>query len=60
MSFNWVCREFQLGSNYGLPVASRTDLVAEAKRIGEATAGKWADGRSFRGNAQSLLVREEL
>ena len=47
MSFNWVHHEFQLGpmrrTNYGLPVVSPTDLVAEAKRIGEDVAGKWAD-----------------
>ncbi len=64
MSFTWVHHEFQLGSvrrtNYGLLVASPTDLVAEAKRIGEDTAGKWAEDRSLQGNAQSPLVRQEL
>ena len=46
MSFNWVHHEFELGpvrtTNYGLPVASSTDLVDEAKRIGADVAGKWA------------------
>ena len=59
MSFNWVRHEFQLGTNYGLPVASPTDVVAEANRIGEDVAGKWADDRPLRGNAQSLLVCKE-
>jgi hypothetical protein len=54
MSFNWVCHEIQLGPNYGLSVASPTDLVAEAKRIGEDAA------RSLLGNARSLLVHKEL
>jgi hypothetical protein len=64
MSFNWVQHEFRLGSvprtNYGLPVASPTDLLAEAKGIGEDTAGKWAEDRPLQGNAQSALVRQEL
>ena len=47
MSFDWVHHECHLGpirrTNYGLPVVSLTDLVAEAKRIGEDVAGRWAD-----------------
>jgi hypothetical protein len=59
MGFNWVRHEFQLGTNYGLPVARPTDVVAEANRIGEDVAGKRADDRPRRGNAQSLLVYKE-
>jgi acyl-CoA dehydrogenase len=35
MNFSWV--------NYGLPMASPTDLVAEARRLGGEVAGTWAD-----------------
>ena len=64
MSFNWVQHEFQLGSvprtNYGLPVASPTDLLAEAKRIDEDPAGMCAEDRPLQGKAQSPLVPQEL
>ena len=60
MRSNRVCHEFQLGRNYGLPVASPIDPVAEANRIGEDVAREWADAVSLQGNARSLLVRKEL
>jgi hypothetical protein len=60
MSFNWVRHEFQLGTNYGLPVANPTDVEAETYRIGEDVAGKWAEDRPFWENTQSLLVCKEL
>ncbi len=80
MSVNWGDHETQLGpvprTNYGLPVVSSTDPLADARR-----AGGWNEGlpqqlgairdvlvaplignndRSPLGNAQALLVRKEL
>jgi hypothetical protein len=60
MSFNWVHHEFQLGlvrrTNYGLPVVSPTDLVAEAKRIGGLRGDRNDSEPSLTRNIRDVLA----